>query len=419
MEWTGRTDWSVRLLSLLACLRRCRPFPEVLAVLRSTLAFVLLLAGALAVGCNQAAPPPPPPKAPEVIVARAVSEPVTDFEEFTGRTEAIETVEVKSHYTGYLEKVLFEEGADVKKGQVLFEIDPRLADAAVKKAEADVANAKAHAERLETDFQRISKLPKESVSTSEYDKTVGDLSEARAAVKSADAALKSAEVTLSYTKVYSPINGRISRRMVDPGNTVKADETSLTWIVNDDPMYVYFDVDERTFRELQKRSYILVDGKKKPVKLPVYLGLADEESWPHKGYVDFVDNRVDPNTGSVWLRGVFPNADRSLTPGFFARVNLPIGDPHPALLIPEQALGTDQGQKFVYVLNDANEAKYRKIKVGAQHGQRREVLKGVESGERVIVSGLQRVRPDAKVEPKEETKSADKETRRQGDKEKS
>jgi RND family efflux transporter MFP subunit len=286
---------------------------------------------------------------------------------------------------------------------VLFEIDPRLADAAVKKAEADVANAKAHADRLETDFQRISKLPKESVSTSEYDKTIGDLSEARAAVKSADAALKSAEVTLSYTKVYSPINGRISRRLVDPGNTVKADETSLTWIVNYDPMYVYFDVDERTFRELQKKSLVEVAGKKKQVELPVYLGLVDEEGrWPHKGRVDFVDNRVDPNTGSVWLRGVFPNPDRSLTPGLFARVNLPVGDSHPAVMIPEQALGTDQGQKFIYVVNDANEAKYRKIKVGAQHGQRREILKGIEPGERVIVSGLQRVRPDAKVGPKEE-----------------
>src|SRR5205823_13638867 len=149
------------------------------------------------------------PKPPDVTIARAVSEPVTDFEEFTGRTEAVETVEVKAHYTGYLEKVLFEEGADVKKGQVLFEIDPRLAEAAVKKAEADLANAQAHADRLDTDFQRISKLPRESVSTSEYDKTVGDLSEARAAVKSFDAALKSAQVTLTYTKVLSPINGRI------------------------------------------------------------------------------------------------------------------------------------------------------------------------------------------------------------------
>jgi RND family efflux transporter MFP subunit len=366
----------------------------------------------IAVGCNKAPQGGPPPKPPEVVVERAISKDVTDFEEFTGRTEAKETVEVRAHYTGYLDKVLFEEGAEVKKGQVLCEIDPRIADAQVKQAEAQVKKAaadtvasQARVTRLEADYQRISKLPRDSVSTSEFDKTVGDLSEARASLnstaaaeKAADSFLKAAQVTLDYTKVISPISGRISRRFVDPGNTVKADETSLTIIVSLDPMYVYFDVDERTYRTLQ--TFLEKKGGK--VELPVFMGLVDEKDFPHEGRVNFVDNRVDPNTGSVWVRGVFDNKEKKLTPGLFARVNLPIGEPHKAVLIPEKALGTDQGQKFVYVLNDKNEAIYRRVEFGAQHGQHRAILKGVEPGDRVIVSGLQRVRQGAPVTPKEE-----------------
>ena len=374
---------------------------------RRLLAFVLLT-GVTVVGCQKEQMAMPPPKPPEVLIGQAVVQTVADYEEFTGRTEAFETVEVRARVSGYLDKMYFEEGADIKKEDMLFQIDLRPLQAELERTEAIVGQTEARVNRLQSDFQRArNMLGTKSIGREEYEKVTGDLAEAQSTVKSAQAARDIAKLNITYSRVVAPISGRVSRRMIDPGNMVKADETALTYIANLDPMYVYFDVDERTYLRLS-RYFILKKGITtiaQVKEIPVAMGLADEEGFPHEGRLNFVDNHIDANTGSVWVRGVFPNPDKFLTPGLFVRVRLPVGDPHPSTLIPEKALGTDQGQKFVYVLNEENVATARRVQVGAQHGALRVVEKGIEPGERLIVSGLQRVRQGVKVEPKEEQKS--------------
>ncbi len=357
----------------------------------------LLFLSAAAAGCDVAAPPPPPPKPPDVVVSRALEREVIDFEEFQGKTEAIETVEVRARVSGYLDKVHFEEGSDLRKGDLLFTIDPRPLQAELERAEANLAQAEAHHKRLEADYERArSLLAKGSTSREEFDKVVGDRSEAAGAIKSARAAQSIAQLNLDYSRVTSPISGRISRRKIDPGNMVKADETALTYVANLDPMYVLFDVDEdnylRIYRILVAKEITLAQVK----EIPVDMGLRDEKGFPHRGKVNFVDNSIDALSGSVWVRGVFANPKKLLVPGLFARVRLPVGDPHRAVLIPEQALATDQGQKFVWVVDDQKHATYRRVDLGALHGSLRVVEKGVRPGEQIIVSGLQRVRADPK-----------------------
>jgi RND family efflux transporter MFP subunit len=258
-------------------------------------------------------------------------------------------------------------------------------------------------------------LATKSIGQEEYEKITGDLAEAQSAVKASVAARDMAKLNLDYSRVTAPIDGRIGRRLIDPGNMVKADETALTYIAKLDPMYAYFDVDERSYLRLYRfftaQGITTLDQLR---QIPVAMGLSDEEGFPHQGKVNFVDNHIDPNTGSVWVRGIFPNPGKFLTPGLFVRVRLPVGDPHRAVLVPERALGTDQGQKYVYVLSDKNEATYRRLQVGAQHGQLRVVEKGIEPGERLIVSGLQRVRPGVKVEPKEEQESGVRAPKKEG-----
>ena len=363
----------------------------------------LLICTAAVAGCNNAPAALGPPKAPEVVVGRSIEQDVTDYEEFQGKTEAEKAVDVRAHVSGYLDRFNFKDGAEVHEKDVLFEIDPRPFAAELERAEAVVNQSDARVKRLEYDFARAqSLLNKGSISREEYDRIAGDLSEAQATLKASRASRNMAKLNLDYSYVRAPISGRISRRFVDPGNMVKADDTILTRIVSLDPMYAYFDIDERTHLRLQRFLEKQGVSTSEQKAMTVEMGLADEEGFPHQGQVDFVDNRVDPDSGSVWLRGVFANPNKLLTPGLFVRVRLPIGARHRAVLIPEQALGTDQGQKFVYVLNDKNEATYRRVHLGAQHGRLRVVEKGIEPGERLIVSGLQRVRPGAVVEPKEE-----------------
>jgi RND family efflux transporter MFP subunit len=371
------------------------------------LLFVLIAA----VGCGKAPPPLAPPPPPEVRVGRAVVREVTDFEEFQGKTEAEKAVDVRAHVTGYLDRPpAFKDGDLVREGQVLFEIDPRPFKAELERTEANVGLADAHLKRLESDYGRALSMTSKSMSQEEFDKVKGDLAEARASLKAAVAARNAADLNVKYSQVTAPISGRISRRMLDPGNMVKADDTILTNIVSLNPIYAYFDIDERTFLRLQR--YLNQQGfsRDQQKALTVSMGLQDEKGFPHEGVIDFMDNRLDKDSGSEWLRGVFKNDDGLLKPGLYVRVQLPVGQPHEATLIPEQALGTDQGQKFVFILNDKNEAIYRRIQVGAQHDievggkheQMRVVTEGVNPGDRVITSGLQRVRDGAPVQPKEE-----------------
>jgi RND family efflux transporter MFP subunit len=364
-------------------------------------AWVAITAVALAgAGCgkSQAQMGPPPPGAPEVQVSLPVSATVTDYEDFPGRIVAVNLVEVRARVTGYLEKVYFTEGSDVKKGDLLFEIDPRPYEAELARAEGSVVQSEGRLKRIEGDYERAQGLlSKGTISKEELARITGDLTEAQGAVMVNKAARDLAALNVGFTKVRAPLSGRISNRSIDPGNLVKADETSVTSIVSLDPIYAYFDLDERSLLRLKrlirekKVKWSLDEG------LPVSLGLTDEEGFPHPGVVNFADNRVDADTGTWRLRGRFDNKDGALAPGLFVRVRLPIGEPFQAILVSEEALGTDQGQKFVYVVDEAGRVEYRRIKVGRLQGGLRVVAEGLALGEKVVVSGLQRVRQGAEV----------------------
>jgi RND family efflux transporter MFP subunit len=378
----------------------------------NTILFVALLAGTLvAPGCvkpaqtSAAAPGGAPPKPPEVFVDLPTSGEITDFEDFTGRTVASKTIDVRARVTGYLNKINFKEreGQDVEAGFVLFEIDPRPYEAEVERARASAHQAKSHLKRVELDYARAKQTrAKQAISQEQFDQVQGDRNEAMASIEVAQANLDIAELNLSFTKVRASIAGRVSRTQLDPGNLVKADDTILTTIVAMDPMYAYFEVDERTMLRLRRyneEGRLKIIGER-PAPLPVKMGLADEDGYPHDGFVNFVDTRLDPATGTLQIRGIFDNGKRMLSPGMFVRVRLPIGESYRAILVSEKALGTDQGQKFVYVVDAESKAQYRRVEVGKLQDSRRVVLKGLAEGERVVVSGLQRVRPGAVVQPK-------------------
>ena len=370
-------------------------------LLRTLWLFLLLLPQAALLGCNhsQAKPEAPPP--PEVLVSLPVSRTVTDYEDFPGRTAAVNSIDIRARVTGYLDQMHFQEGAEVKQGELLFEIDPRPYQADLARAEANLVQAEAHVNRLSADYQRaISLLSKKAMSPEDFDKVRGDRAEAEAAVGVARASRESAKLNLTFTKVTSPIPGRITSRNIDPGNLVKADDTSLAVIVSLDPMYANFDLDERStlrLQELIRKGDIKwsMDGG-----LSVFLGLANEEGFPHAGTINYADPRVDPDTGTWRLRGTFKNPQRVLSPGLYARIHLPIGKEYSALLVSEQALGTDQGQRFVYVVDEEEQVSYRRVSVGRLHQGLRVITDGLKKGERVVVSGLQRVRPGIQVNPK-------------------
>lgn len=368
-----------------------------------------LLGCAALAGCERAQPRLAAPKPQVVIFSQPVSDYVTDYEDFTGRTEAVFTVEIRARVSGYLDKVNFKDGDEVKEGDLLFEIDPRPYKAELNRMEASVAQSEARRKRLDADFRRASNLyNRGNVSREDFDKVAGDHSEAEAAVGVARAIFDLAKLNITFTRITAPISGRLSRRLVDPGNLVKADETSLTTIVSLDPLYVYFDVDERTMLRYRR---LVNEGKVKSrtvAEVPILIGLSDEEGFPHKGVIDFSDNKVDPGTGTLRVRAKLDNPKpRVFSPGLFTRVRLPVGAPRKSLMIAEQAIGTDQGRKFLYLVNDKNEVVYRPVKVGKLDSGMRVIENGLAPGDRVVVTGLQRIRPGAKVDPKpEETKKA-------------
>lgn len=374
------------------------------SVSRPTIAALggIVLTALLSAGCGNAdkGKVAGPAKLPEVVVERPTVKEVTDYEEFSGRTEAINMVEVRARVTGYLDKVHFKDGAEVKQGDLLFEIDPRTYNADLNKAAAQVEQTKAHLKRLEYDLERGKVLFDRKVITQEAaDRLVYDRAETAANLDAANASRDTAALNVGFTKVTAPLSGRISRRSVDPGNLVRADETSLTTIVSLDPLYAYFDVDERTLLRIRRLE---AEGKIKTTDgsgVCVLVGLADEEGFSLSGSIDFADNRVDPNTGTLRIRAVIANPKRVLAPGLFVRMRLPLGSPHRATLIAEEAIGSDQGQKYIYVLNDKDEAVYRRVKVGQLEEGLRVIESGVTANERVVVNGLQRVRPGAKVSP--------------------
>jgi RND family efflux transporter MFP subunit len=360
-------------------------------------ALVLALAGCGNQSPGDAIKMPPP----AVTVSYPLERNVQDYAEFTGRTAAVESVKVRARAFGHLEKINFTEGAEVKAGEVLFVIDRRPYEAALSRMQADLAQSEARLARLKLDMVRgKALLAKDAISREEFDKMEGDLTEALATTRAAAAAVETAKLNLDYTEVRAPIDGMISRRYVTVGNLIESPDTGmatmLTTIVSITPMYANFDVDDLTY--LRIKPYLVKRADRKGP--PVELAIGDERDFPHRGTIDFVDNQVDPGTGTMRMRGVFANDDRLLTPGLFARVRVPLGDPHPAVLVTDRAIDTDQGVKLVYVVNRDNVVEKRHVRLGRLHDSLREIEEGVKVGDRVVVDGIQRIRPGVTADPK-------------------
>jgi multidrug efflux system membrane fusion protein len=340
---------------------------------------------------------------PAVQVVQPLAREVTDREGFTGRTQPAQHVELRARVTGYLLKVSFEDGAEVKKGDALFEIDPRPYQAQLDEAQAQLALHEASLRLAKTVYERNlalnAKVPG-AVTQQQLDQDKAAMEEAQARVAAAKATVELRKLNLSYTHVTAPITGRISRRFVDTGNLVKADDTILATMVSKAPMYVYFDLDERTYLKLQKA---VREKKVKPMtELPVMVGLTNEEGFPRRGTVDFTDSAVNPSTGTIGVRAVLPNADGSLSPGLFCRVRLAIGAPYNALVVPERSIWDDQGMKFVFVVGDKDRVEIRRVELGQlEEDGVRVVRNGLKPGERVVLNGALKLRPQQTVKPEE------------------
>jgi RND family efflux transporter MFP subunit len=360
----------------------------------------LLLALLMAVvGCGTGTPNRPAMPPTVVTVTRVTPAKVVDFVDFTGRTEAKEAVDIKARVTGYLLAVEFEEGKMVKAGDVLYRIDDRTYKADLAKAQGEVTRNEALLERLKSDLTRARRMRVgDAISREEYDKISGNVDETSAALLSAKAAAARSQLDVDFTVVKAPINGRISRTQITIGNLVTADTTKLTSIVSVDPMYATFDVDERTVLRIQA---LIRAGKFKSAreaKVAIKLGTQVEKGFPHEGFINFVDNRIDPSTGTLRVRGEFANEDGALSPGLFVRIRLPLSEAREALVIPESAIGTDQGVRYVYVVGDDERVVQKTITVGPLRDGLRMVESGLKAGERLIIGGLQRVREGVKVE---------------------
>jgi RND family efflux transporter MFP subunit len=364
----------------------------------SLVGFVFLLT---ACQPQQAASPSPPP--PKVTVNQPIIRDVVESDEYTGRLEAVEAVDIRARVNGYLQSVHFTDGAIVKKGALLFVIDPRPYQAELNRAKAQLEQASARFERTQKDFARAQQLVKSrAISQEEVDTRSADQREAQEAVQAARAAVEAARLNVEFTQIKAPISGRISRHLVTEGNLINggtADSTLLTRIVSLDPIYGYFDVDERAFLKYTRLWRNGTHPSARQGHIPVDIGLSDETGFPHQGYLDFIDNRLDPNTGTMTGRAVIPNSDLTLTPGLFARIRLPGSSQYEALLLPDQAIGSDQTQRFAFVVNDQNTVEYRKVTLGPMIDGLRMIRDGLKPEEWVIVSGVQRVRTGAKVDP--------------------
>ncbi len=375
-------------------------------------AVAILVAGVLVstvAGCAKPAPPPPP-SPPEVTVSKPVAREITDYFEFPGQTEAVGEVEIRARVTGYLDKVNFVDGQNVKKGDLLYEIDPRPYQAALDRAEGERARLLAMAAKAKVDLARSERLrPSGAISQDEYEQHQANLAVQEASIQSAHAAIKDAELNLEFTKIRSPIDGRVSRTRITEGNLVQSgtsDNVVLTTVVTTSPIYVYFNVDERVVLQYQdmalQKGLELHPNNLKALQLPVEMGLANETGYPHAGVFDFADNKIDRGTGTLRARGVFENADGFLTPGLYVRVRIPFGDPRQALLVSDRAIGTDQQQKFLLtVVTDEKThhqvVKYCPVKVGRPLGDLRVIESGLRPDDLVIVKGLQRARPGLPV----------------------
>lgn len=408
-----------------------------------------VVAAFLVTGCTRPPAPVVNTKPAEVVVENPVVREVTDYEDFIGRTEAFKSIDIRSRVTGYLKKTPFQDGADIKAEEPLFQLEQDWfqaeydkaeagvfqAQAGLKQAESDLKVADAELERAESEITRLMTLGSASLKEKDEAKAAqlkgkaaqlkaeAMIAGAKASIKLAEASARLARQNLNWTTIKAPEAGRVSRRYIDPENLVKADDTILTTLLVIDKIHVNFDVDDRTLLRIRR---LIRDGKIESARgrtdTRVLVSLPDEEEFQPNdqlaaddftgvGTVNFIDNKVDPSTGTLRVRAMVENPEKNknrlLSPGMFVRVRLPIGKSHPALLVPEEAIGTDQGQKFVYVVNEKDEVVYRPVKLGAQHGQQRVILStDLTDKDRIIVSGLQRVRPGVRVAPREQGQGA-------------
>ncbi len=383
---------------------------------RPILANCSLAIGMIAVpGCSSP-PPAIEQPTPQVAVAKVVTREIVDTDEYTGRTEASEIVEIRSRIFGFLKSIDFKDGDFVQAGQTLFTIEPdeyqaiheqSLAQIAVNQANLELARSKlAMKERL---------LPNGAISQEEYNEAVAAVHESEATIAAARADANRTAIDVKYTEIKAPISGRVDRALVSKGNLLTGGQSSgtlLTTIVNEQPMYVYFDVDERSLlRYMRQRSTEKSStGNLSDLGIECFVQLADEKDFPHRGQIDFASAAVNASTGTARLRAVFENADHALSSGLFVRIQIPVSKPYEALLIPERALSTDQNVKFVYVVGDDGVANRRVVELGRREGDLRVITSGLSAGDHVIVKGMQRVKPgqrvEAQVEPAPQTESS-------------
>lgn len=374
------------------------------------------MAGTLALvvlsGCgnsNKDAQGGPPP--PQVSVAQVLEKKVKDWDEFTGRLQAVETVEIRPRVSGYIDKVAFSEGSMVKSGDLLFVIDPRPYQAENDRAAADVKRYSTALDLARIELTRVQQLKDSgAVSEEELDERKSTVASADANLAGSRAALESAALNLNFTRVTSPIAGRVSRAEVTRGNLVTGGingGTLLTSVVSMDPMYLYFDADEQSYLRYTKMASSGQRPSSRDSGNPVQVGLANEEGFPHTGTMDFVDNQLNSQTGTIRARAVLPNKDGLYTPGLFARVQLLGSSEYNAILIDDRAVNTDQSQKYVLLLGANNTIEYRKVKLGRIIDGLRVVHEGLKSGDVIVVNGAQRVHPGIVVTPQRVTMGSD------------
>jgi multidrug efflux system membrane fusion protein len=362
----------------------------------------------LVASCGKSGPQAPPP--PQVSVAQVLEKRVKDWDEFTGRLQAVETVEIRPRVSGYIDKVAFTEGSLVKRGTLLFVIDPRPYQAEYDRAAADLKRFKTALDLGRIELVRVQRL-KESgaVSEEELDERKSTVAQSEANVSGSQAALEAAALNLNFTKVSSPIDGRVSRAEVTRGNLVTGGTnggTLLSSVVSMDPIYIYFDADEQSYLRYVQIAHSGEQPTSHDAGKPVQVGLANEEGFPHTGTVDFVDNQLNPQTGTIRARAVLQNKDAQFTPGLFARVQLLGSAEYSAILIDDRAVNTDQSQKYVLVLGANNQIEYRKVKLGRVVDGLRVVREGLKAGDVIVVNGAQRVHPGVTVTPQKVTMGA-------------
>jgi RND family efflux transporter MFP subunit len=371
------------------------PSPSFVSSPGRCIAVAVVLASAAALsGCGPSQAQGGPPMAPPVSAAPAVQKSVQLYEEFSGRLEAVESVDVRSRVAGTLERVHFRDGQEVKRGELLFSIDARPFVAELARLDAQLVSARSAASLAGTELVRTNKLlEQKAVSQQEADQAEASARNTQAAVHAAEAALASAKLNVEYAQIRAPISGRASRANVTVGNLIGVGDPVLTTLVAQDRVHAWFDVSEQAYLRARK-----LPGKAGTAP-KVEMGLADEPGFPHVGNVDFIDNRLNPATGAIRMRAVFDNKDRHFTPGLFARVRLSSGASTDAVLIPERAIGTDQSKRYVFVVGEDKIAQFREVRLGALLDGMRVISAGLKPGELVVVNGLQRVRPGAPLAP--------------------